>query len=87
MTENLIEAIRDNVIQGRVTKDDEGLEEGMAGKPAVMPSIPPSSPWMHIGDESHVSELLGNVFCCLLTTCLVVSSGSDSYQVFKISTN
>ena len=36
MTENLIDSIRDNVIQGRVTKDDEGLEEGMAGQPAVI---------------------------------------------------
>ncbi|MFC1920218.1 B12-binding domain-containing protein [Chloroflexota bacterium] len=35
MTENLIDTIRENVIQGRVTKDDEGLEEGMAGQPAV----------------------------------------------------
>ncbi len=36
MTENLIDSIRDNVMQGRVTKDDEGLEEGMAGQPAVI---------------------------------------------------
>ncbi len=36
MTENLIDLIRDNVIQGRVTKDDEGLEEGMVGQPAVI---------------------------------------------------
>lgn len=35
MTENLIDSIRENVIQGRVTRDDEGLEEGMAGQPAV----------------------------------------------------
>ena len=35
MTENLIGLIRENVIQGRVTKEDEGLEEGMAGQPAV----------------------------------------------------
>jgi 5-methyltetrahydrofolate--homocysteine methyltransferase len=36
MTENLIDSIRENVIQGRVTRDDEGLEEGMAGQPAVI---------------------------------------------------
>jgi len=36
MTQNLIDSIRDNVIQGRVTMDDEGLEEGMAGQPAVI---------------------------------------------------
>ncbi len=35
MAENLIDLIRENVIQGRVTKDDEGLEEGMVGQPAV----------------------------------------------------
>ena len=36
MTQSLIDSIRDNVIQGRVTKDDEGMEEGMAGQPAVI---------------------------------------------------
>ena len=36
MTENLIDSIRENVIQGRVTREDEGLEEGMAGQPAVI---------------------------------------------------
>ncbi|MFC2071467.1 B12-binding domain-containing protein [Chloroflexota bacterium] len=36
MTEKLIDSIQENVIQGRVTKDDEGLEEGMVGKPAVI---------------------------------------------------
>jgi len=36
MTENLIDLIQENVIQGRVTKDDEGLEEGMVGEPAVI---------------------------------------------------
>jgi len=36
MIENLIDSIRDNIIQGRVTKDDEGLEEGMVGEPAVV---------------------------------------------------
>ena len=35
MTDNLNGSIRENVIQGRVTRDDEGLEEGMAGQPAV----------------------------------------------------
>ncbi|MFC1966396.1 B12-binding domain-containing protein [Chloroflexota bacterium] len=36
MTENLIDLIRENVIQGRVTQEDEGLEEGMVGQPAVI---------------------------------------------------
>ncbi|MFC1976793.1 corrinoid protein [Chloroflexota bacterium] len=35
MTEDIISLIRENVIQGRVTQDDEGMEEGMVGKPAV----------------------------------------------------
>ena len=35
MTENLIDSIRENVIQGRVTREDEGLDEGMVGQPGV----------------------------------------------------
>ena len=35
MAESLIDSIRENVIQGRVTREDEGLEEGMVGQPAV----------------------------------------------------
>ncbi len=35
MTEDIINSIRENVIQGRVTRDDEGIEEGMVGQPGV----------------------------------------------------
>lgn len=35
MTEDIISLIRENVIQGRVNKDDEGLDEGMVGQPGV----------------------------------------------------
>jgi 5-methyltetrahydrofolate--homocysteine methyltransferase len=35
MSDDIINLIRENVIQGRVTQDDEGLDEGMAGKPGV----------------------------------------------------
>ena len=35
MTENIISLIRDNVIQGRVAQDDEGLDGGMVGQPGV----------------------------------------------------
>jgi 5-methyltetrahydrofolate--homocysteine methyltransferase len=35
MVEEIISLIQDNVIQGRITQDDEGMEEGMVGKPAV----------------------------------------------------
>ena len=35
MTEDILVLIKENVIQGRVTQDDEGLEEGMVGQPGV----------------------------------------------------
>ncbi len=35
MTEDIISLIRENVIQGRVTQDDEGLEEEMVDQPGV----------------------------------------------------
>ena len=35
MTEDIINLLKENVIQGRVTQDDEGLEEGMVGQPGV----------------------------------------------------
>lgn len=35
MSEEIINKIRQNVVQGRVTQDDEGVEEGLAGQPGV----------------------------------------------------
>ena len=35
MTEDIISLIRENVIQGRLTQDDEGLDGGMVGQPGV----------------------------------------------------
>ncbi len=35
MPEDIIGLIRENVIQGRITKDDEGMNEGMVGQPGV----------------------------------------------------
>jgi 5-methyltetrahydrofolate--homocysteine methyltransferase len=35
MVEDLIQLIKENVIQGRVTKEDEGMDEGMVGKPGA----------------------------------------------------
>ena len=35
MTEDIIALIKENVIQGRVTADDEGMDEGWVGQPAV----------------------------------------------------
>lgn len=36
MTEDIVALIRKNVIQGRKTKDDEGVDESMAGMPGVL---------------------------------------------------
>ncbi len=35
MPEDTISLIQENVIQGRVTRDDEGMDEGMVGQPGV----------------------------------------------------
>jgi len=35
MSDEIIERIKQNVIQGRMDKDDEGFEEGMMGQPGV----------------------------------------------------
>ena len=35
MSEDIISLIKENVIQGRVTEDDEGIDEGMVGQPGV----------------------------------------------------
>lgn len=35
MSRDIIELIKENVIQGRVTRDDEGIEEGRTGEPGV----------------------------------------------------
>ena len=35
MTQDIISLIRENVIQGRVTSEDEGVQEGMVGQPGV----------------------------------------------------
>ena len=35
MPKDIISLIQESVIQGRITKDDEGMEEGMVGQPGV----------------------------------------------------
>ena len=35
MPEDIISLIQENVIQGRISKDDEGMDEGMIGQPGV----------------------------------------------------
>jgi 5-methyltetrahydrofolate--homocysteine methyltransferase len=39
MAEDILKLIQENVIQGRITKDDEGFEDGMAGQPGVIELI------------------------------------------------
>jgi 5-methyltetrahydrofolate--homocysteine methyltransferase len=36
MSEDIVAALKENVIQGRKTKDDEGVEEDMTGTPGVL---------------------------------------------------
>ena len=36
MSDDIIALLKENVIQGRMTKDDEGLDEEMVGKPGVL---------------------------------------------------
>ena len=35
MAEDIIKLIQENVVQGRITKEDEGMEEGMVGQPGI----------------------------------------------------
>ncbi len=35
MAEDMLKLIQENVVQGRVTQEDEGLDEGMVGQPGV----------------------------------------------------
>ncbi|MFC2019010.1 corrinoid protein [Chloroflexota bacterium] len=39
MTEDIISSIRENIIQGRLNQDDEGLDEAMIGQPGVIELI------------------------------------------------
>ena len=36
MSEDIVALLKENVIQGRKTKDDEGVDEGMSGMPGVV---------------------------------------------------
>jgi len=35
MAEDILKLIQENVVQGRITKEDEGMEEGMVGQPGI----------------------------------------------------
>ncbi|MFQ5826040.1 MAG: B12-binding domain-containing protein, partial [Dehalococcoidia bacterium] len=53
MTEDLLALIRENVIQGRMTRDDEGMEDGMVGQPAVTELIQRA-----VGDSVGVGDII-----------------------------
>jgi 5-methyltetrahydrofolate--homocysteine methyltransferase len=53
MTEDLLALIRKNVIQGRMTRDDEGMEDGMVGQPAVTELIQQA-----VGDSVSVGDII-----------------------------
>jgi 5-methyltetrahydrofolate--homocysteine methyltransferase len=57
MTENIIEAIRENVIQGRVTQDDEGMDEGLVGQPAVTELVEEA-----LSQKIDVKEIISEYF-------------------------
>ncbi|MDY6892519.1 MAG: corrinoid protein [Chloroflexota bacterium] len=45
MAEDILGLIIENVVQGRVTSDDEGIDEGMAGQPGVTELIEMALDW------------------------------------------
>jgi len=53
MTEDIINLIRDNVIQGRTNSEDEGLEEGMAGQPGVCELVTEA-----INSEINIADII-----------------------------
>lgn len=55
MSDDIINLIKENVIQGRVTSDDEGLEEGMVGQPGVTELIGEA-----LDSGVEVSEIIDN---------------------------
>jgi 5-methyltetrahydrofolate--homocysteine methyltransferase len=55
MSGDIIELIKENVIQGRVTRDDEGIEEGIAGQPGVTELIEEA-----LASGVDVSDIINN---------------------------
>ena len=53
MTEDIINLIRENVIQGRTNSEDEGLEEGMAGQPGVCELVTEA-----INSEINIADII-----------------------------
>ena len=59
MTEDILTLIKENVIQGRVTQDDEGFEEGMMGQPGVS-ELTEKALTQGIGPENIIKNGLTN---------------------------
>ena len=55
MTEDIINAIRENVIQGRLDQDDEGLEGEMVGQPGVIELIDKA-----LTSDMDIREIINN---------------------------
>lgn len=55
MSEDIISMIRENVIQGRVSQDDEGVEGGMVGEPGVTELVEKA-----LADGVPVADIIGN---------------------------
>jgi len=55
MAEDILKLIQENVIQGRITKDDEGFEEGMSGQPGVTELIE-----MALAQNINAQDIINN---------------------------
>jgi 5-methyltetrahydrofolate--homocysteine methyltransferase len=53
MPEDIISLIQENVIQGRIYKDDEGMDEGMVGQPGVTELVESA-----LGSGVHIREII-----------------------------
>jgi 5-methyltetrahydrofolate--homocysteine methyltransferase len=62
MSEDIIDLIKENVIQGRVTRDDEGMEEGMAGQPGVTELVEEA-----LATEVDVSDVINHGLTAAMT--------------------
>ena len=57
MSQDIIEILRENVIQGRKTKDDEGIDEDLSGTPGVL-ELTESAIENNISPEAIITQAL-----------------------------
>ncbi len=62
MSGDIIESIKENVIQGRVTRDDEGIDEGMVGQPGVTELIKEA-----LASGVNISDIINNGLTASMT--------------------